>query len=129
MKNYVGLIVTSDSISPEKISSQLDVPGDKAWRLGDRRKDTAILEKENGWAIYSKKSESLDIEIHIDEIKEFVKGYENNFKVMSDTFDCDIQLSCAIYCKHQPPLFFTKEVIAWLNDIGASLDIDIYSLS
>lgn len=126
MENYVRLIVLSESVSPEKISSQLGLLGDETWRVGDKRKHTAILEKENGWILYSKKEKSMDLEDHIDDIRNLIRGYESNFKIMADVYNCDVQLSCAVYYKDEPPLFFEKGVIIWLNSIGASLDIDLY---
>ncbi|QLQ33446.1 MAG: DUF4279 domain-containing protein [Candidatus Thiothrix singaporensis] len=68
----------------------------------------------------------MDLEDHIDNIRNLIRGYENNFKIMSDFYNCEVQLSCAIYYKREPPLFFEKEIIAWLNSMGASLDIDLY---
>lgn len=126
MESYVRLMVLSESISPEQISSQLGILGDDTWRVGDKRKNTAILEKENGWILHSKKEKSVDLEGHIDNIRALISGYESNFKIISDAFDCEVQLSCAVYYENEPPLLFEKEIIIWLNSIGASLDIDLY---
>ncbi|QLQ33445.1 MAG: hypothetical protein HZT40_19645 [Candidatus Thiothrix singaporensis] len=55
MENYVRLMVLSESISPEQISNQIGMLGDETWRIGDKRKNAAILEKENGWLLFQKR--------------------------------------------------------------------------
>lgn len=127
MENYVRLMVLSESVSPEAIRNQLGIFGDDIWRIGDKRKNTIVLEKENGWVLRSKKEKFAYLEDHLENIRELIKGYEGNFKAISDTLDCEVQLSYAVYCEDEPPLFFEKEIIAWLDSIGASLDIDLYS--
>lgn len=126
MRNYVRLMVISESVSPEQISRQLGVRGDETWRIGDKRKNTDILEKENGWGLHSKKESTMNLEDHIENIRDLIKGFESNFKILSDALDCEVQLSCVVYFKDEPPLLFEKEVINWLNSIAASLDIDLY---
>ncbi|MEN3157787.1 DUF4279 domain-containing protein [Alkalimonas sp. NCh-2] len=126
MENYVRLMVLSESASPEQISSQLGMLGDETWRIGDKRKNTAILEKENGWMLHSKREKSTELEDHIDNIRELIRGCESNFKTLSDVTDCEVQLSCSVYYKDEPQLLFEKEIIIWLNSIGASLDLDLY---
>lgn len=126
MENSVCLNVLSSTLSPEQICDQLGMHGDDTWRIGDKRKNTKILEKENGWAHKSRVKKSAHLEDHIESIMDLVRSFECKFKAISELSDCDVQLSCAVYGDDEPPLFFETKIIGWLSDIGASLDIDLY---
>jgi len=129
MENHVRLMVLSDNLSPEKLIKQLAMSGDKIWSLGDKRLNTLLLEKENGWVLKSKIALNLDLEDHIENVMSLIKGNEARFKAISNQEGCFIQLSCACYYDDEPPLIFESEVINWLSDLNASLDIDLYCRS
>lgn len=129
MKCYVRLMILSDSLSSHEISIKIGALPDEVWALGDKRKNTSILEKENGWVVHSKKENTADLEEHIYSIQQSLRGVENEIFMISNESGCDVQLSCVIYHTDMPPLYFSKELIIWLNSIGASLDLDLYSFS
>ncbi len=126
MENYVHLAVLSDSLDPEEISSQLGLSCDEAWVVGDKRVNTLLLEKENGWVLKSRVEKNADLEDHIESVMELIKDSEHKFKAISCTKGCIVQLSYISYCESTPALNFENEVIDWLSSLGASLDIDIY---
>ncbi len=129
MENHVRLMVLSDNLSPEKLIKQLAMSGDKIWSLGDKRLNTLLLEKENGWVLKSKIALNLDLEDQIENVMSLIKWNEARFKAISNQEGCFIQLSCACYYDDEPPLIFESEVINWLSDLNASLDIDLYCRS
>ena len=126
MKVYVCLTVFSDSLSPEEMRNHIGIAGDETWKVGDKRGLTEILEKENGWSLCSELDNNLELEAHIYQIMGVTKGGEDKLKMLSERDDCEVQLSCAIYCSSEPALFLEKKIISWINSIGASLDIDLY---
>jgi len=126
VKSYIRLVVLSDSMEPDEIINQIDLVGDKVWKRGDKRGNTLILEKENGWMVNSKEKNDSEIERHIESIRSIIRGKESILKHMSQEGGCIIQLSYAIYSKDEPPLSFNKDIINWLGSVGASLDVDLY---
>jgi hypothetical protein len=126
MEYHIRLIILSSSLNPEQISDQIGKAADETWLLGDQRKDTIILEKENGWMLFSKRKLSAELHEHLDNIRVALNGAECKIKNISETLGCDVQLSCVVYTKSEPPLEFEKKDIAWLASMGASLDIDVY---
>lgn len=76
-----------------------------------------------------KKKITADLEEHIDSIQKYLSGVEDEIFMLSNESDFDVQLSCVIYHTDMPSLYFSKELIIWLNNIGASLDLDLYSIS
>jgi acetylglutamate kinase len=128
MEVHVNLNIFSDTLTPEKISELTGIDADKFWLAGDRRKDTQIIEKENGWAIKSFLNKDDDLEAHIQDMRRRLSGKEGIIKSISELAGCDIQLSGVIYGSDTPALCFDKDVIGWLGSIGASLDIDIYNI-
>ncbi|MBQ0728546.1 MAG: DUF4279 domain-containing protein [Thalassolituus oleivorans] len=122
--SYVRLTAFSDTFSPEEIRDYIGIFGAETWKAGDKRGETEILEKENGWSLRSLVDSEL--EDHISQIMKMTKGHEDKLLNLSERGDCEIQLSCVVYDGSAPALFFEKEVISWIASIGASLDIDLY---
>lgn len=126
MENHIRLVFTSKHLSPDKIVKAIGVQGDKVWASGDKRNNSKIIETENGLIVNSRLEKSLDIGLHIESIMDLIDGNEGKLMKFSETPDCEIQLSCAIYCRSAPPLNFEKAITSWIGSMGASLDIDIY---
>jgi hypothetical protein len=126
MQTYVRLIVLSDKLSPDDISKMLGVSGSKTWKIGDSINNLQMFEKENGWLLNSDSETNLDFNEHIECLIDSVGNSVSKFKAISELSGCDVQVSYVIYCEDSPPLNIDKDIITWINSMGASLDIDIY---
>jgi hypothetical protein len=126
MNSYVRLAAFSETISPEELRDYIGIAGAETWRVGDKRAETEILEKENGWSLSSLVDSDSELEDHVYQIMEVMKGHEDKFNNLSKKSGCEIQLSCVVYDGGTPALFFESEIISWIASIGASLDIDLY---
>jgi len=129
MECHVRLLVLSDNLDPDQITNKIGLVGNESWRIGDKRGDTLLLEKENGWSIRSNKNITEDLESHLDDLYSQVKGAEEKFKHISNIEGCFVEVACSIYYKDEPPLNFDKKAVSWLESLGASLDIDLYKLN
>lgn len=123
-ETFVRLKITSTIHDPEYISTILGIPCDRGWRIGDKRPKTIITEKTNGWILNSglDKASSFDEQIaalmtRLDRAKTTIRE-----QLASD----EREVSCVIYAQAVPSLNFSPEVIAQVNLLGASLDIDLY---
>ena len=126
MEAHVKLSIFSGTITHEELCSQLRFKADKKWSKGDLREGTSIKEKENGLMISSKEKLDEDLDAHINSLRDQIGLSLSSIKNIASIEGCDIQVSCAIYCKSEPSIFFDPESINWINNTGASLDIDLY---
>ena len=123
---YTKLGIFSDSLSHEQISSILGIKCDKGYNKGDRRGNTIIYEKENGWIIFSQISRDLPLIEHVKNVLERISPVIEKVKALEEKPGIEVELGCVIHAKKEPPIFFTKDVILALSKIGASIDIDLY---
>lgn len=122
-KTFVSMRLTSDEKSPEQIFAALGVPADKSWRKGDRRENTILIEKENGYEFRSNEPGEMAIEeqtcallCRLDPIAEKIR-----------TLRCDhVQLTCVVYSLAVPSVHFSASLIEKISRLGASIDIDLY---
>ncbi len=128
METVVRLVVTSDTLNSEDITSRVGVSGTRTWNVGDVRLGTKIKEKENGWLLNSSVEKASELEEHIESIKSLVSGFEDNFKKFASIEGNDVELSVVLYFSDRPPLGLESEDITWLYKIGASVDIDLYPM-
>lgn len=126
IENHVFLKILSKCLSPEDMGNIIGLKVDKSWRIGDFRGKTKIQERMNGVVIGSRLDKSEELENHILDLFNRISGHEKSIKALSS--DNSVELSCAVYAEVVPALYFEKEVIRKISEIGASFDIDLYFL-
>jgi hypothetical protein len=127
MESFVQLRVLSSQIKPKELAERINFQPDESWAIGDRRKNTVILEKENGYVVNSLLDRKAPMADHIANIRARISGTEFEFRKVASEAGCSVQISCAIYSKGAPSIYLEKILIGWMNEVGASLDIDIYT--
>lgn len=123
-ETFVSLTIVSSIHHPEDINSLVGVHCDRSWKIGDLRAKTTIIEKDNGWILNSGLEEEDSLDEHIKALLEKIAHLSSKIQALSS--DSYIEISCAIYASEPPPLHFEKDTIRQFNQIGASLDIDLY---
>lgn len=123
-ENHVALKIRSELLSPSDMEDLIGLKADKSWKTGDFRGKSKIQEKMNGLLIGSRLGKSEDLENHILDLLSRITGHEAAIKKLSSANK--VELSCAIYAGQVPALYFEKEVINKIAEIGASFDIDLY---
>ena len=123
---YAKLGIFSEVLTPEQINAILGIECDKGYRTGDKRGGTIIREKENGWIIFSRISRDAPMEDHIEDLMGRVASVIDKIRNIADQPGTEVELGCVVHSKEEPPLFFTKEVIAVLCRMGACIDVDLY---
>jgi hypothetical protein len=123
---YAKLGIFSSTLTPDQVNSILGIKCDQSYLIGDRRGRTNILEKENGWIIFSNIPRDAPLEDHVKNLLERVSPIIDKIRGIADRPDAEVELGCVIHANEEPPLFFTKEVVATLHRMGASIDVDLY---
>lgn len=116
-------IISADR-TPEMITEAIGVECDRSWHVGDARKDTTIIEKNNGWILHSGLSKNASLQEHIEAIWRMLRPAAARIRQLS-TMDT-VELSCVVYSSSIPALSFDNQTIERLAELGAGLDIDLY---
>ena len=125
-ETIVRLKITSSSRTPEQITDIIGIPCDKSWRVGDRRANTVIEEKNNGWVLDSGLSKLTALDAHVEALLKRLSPQVDDIRRLST--QATVEFSCVIYAKSPPALNFPNSVICQIGQLGASLDIDLYVL-
>ncbi|MBI5559211.1 MAG: DUF4279 domain-containing protein [Deltaproteobacteria bacterium] len=123
-ETFVSLTIVSSMHRPEDINSLVGVHCDRSWKIGDLRAKTTIKEKDNGWILNSGLKVKDSLSEHMKALLEKIAPISSKIQTLSS--DNYVEISCAIYAKEPPSLHFEKDTIHRINQLGASLDIDLY---
>jgi hypothetical protein len=123
-ETIVRLKITGTNRPPEQISKAIGLTCDRSWRIGDKRENTVIVEKTNGWVLNSGLPKTASLEAHIEDLLKRLLAHADKLRLLSED-ECT-ELSCVVYAASPPALNFDKTVIQRLSDLGVSLDIDLY---
>ena len=120
------LDIISHSITPEELNNTLGMTCDESHYIGDLRKNTIIHEKENDWTIKSRLPRTSPLEDHIVDLLERISPITDKIRSVADKSDVEIEVICVIFTSERPAIFFTKEQVKTIYEMGASIDIDLY---
>ena len=125
------LVITGFACDPHHITKLLGIQPDAMWRIGDALSFTSERKRtDNGWAIESKISNTVDLDAHIAAILEVIGNAKSNFKNLPQ--DSTVYLSCGITVNRGPggpSIVFSPQMVASLAELGAEIGIDIYCLN
>jgi hypothetical protein len=123
MEIVISLRLGSRTKAPEIFLAELGMPADKSWRLGDRRGNTRLTERENGYEFIAEANPNASIDeqaaallVRLDPVLD---------RIAQNAYDF-VQLVCVVYSPSPPALNFPSDVIRKLGQIGASIDVDMY---
>ncbi|RWB31265.1 MAG: DUF4279 domain-containing protein [Mesorhizobium sp.] len=122
------LSVTSKTLAPHEISDFLEIDADREVVKGSQRTPPRSRPKNNGWNIGCRFQEYVDLDFAIGELaKRLGEKVENLSRLRHHEYLNEISVKIAIAPEHgEVPLFFSRETIAFLSKIGASLDIEYF---
>jgi hypothetical protein len=127
----VRLVVTGFACDPDNITKLLGIQPDAVWRIGDDLSfPSARKRTDNGWAIESKVSNTVDLDAHVAAILRVIGNAKSHFKHLPQ--GSTISLSCGITVNQgpsAPSMVFSPQMVATLAEIGAEIGIDLYCLN
>jgi Domain of unknown function (DUF4279) len=125
------LVITGFACDPHHITKLLGIQPDAIWRIGDALSFASEHKRtDNGWAIVSKISNTVDLDAHIAAILEVIGNAKSNFKNLPQ--GSTVYLSCGITVNRGPggpSIVFSPQMVASLAELGAEIGIDIYCLN
>ena len=125
LNSKVSIHVFSPNLIPDEIGNEIGLDADRKIFKGTPRGKSPILKhQEHVWIIDSKANEKSPIDDHIVNLRNRLGKY--GAKIYELKSSCTIQCVCIVICDSAPPLNFPNDLINWLSEIGASLDVDLY---
>jgi len=125
------LVITGFACDPHHITKLLGIQPDEVWRIGNALSFTSERKRtDNGWAIVSKISNTVDLDAHVTAILEVIGSAKSNFKNLPH--GSTVYLSCGITVNRGPggpSIVFSPQMVASLAELGAEIGIDIYCLN
>lgn len=134
-ENDVKLIIFSDDFDADTVTERVGLmPTESLVKgsvklIGPIGKEARIPIRHHAWILRSSKPKSVSIDAHLANIFEQIAPYTNAIKKLVETTTCEAELSIGQYYYHCNPGFhFTTEHLNKLAEIGAELDLDVYTL-
>jgi len=124
---FARLVITSKTMSPAQITETLKLPPDKSYIINTpKQKETTSLHKYNLWEILIKKNNLYHTEPLVEQLLSLIKPIKNN---LSELKNVKKEISVVVYKeKNMPSINYNRKIISFINDINASLDIDVYEI-
>lgn len=128
-------LLTGVGFNPDEITILLGIQPTKTWRLGDLVPRTSLRRKHDGWLL-SIGYEHLDEEHSIDLMSQVRRLFD---RLQPDTaklidictrLQLESSLNCVLYIRgnERPAVHFDPDIIQWLAQLQAEIDIDLYHL-
>ena len=126
--SYTEVDISSLTLTPDEMNSILGMKYDHYHIKGNSRSKTTIKATYHRWIIYSRISRELPIEAHVEDLLARIIPIRDTIKKISKHSDVNVSFGCVIHTKDRMEFIFTNEQISIINDLGASIDIDLYLL-
>ena len=130
-------IATSFSLTgnfnPDELSRTLGLQPTRTWRAGDSVGKRSIDRADDGGAIEVPRVDSLDVADQIAKLLTILEARLSDLFIVTAKYKLVSIVACAVYVEAAdgtpPAMHFPPETIARLNEMGTSLDIDLYVLT
>ena len=123
MEVFVQLRIISDILNSDDIAFKVNMQCDSSWKVGDFRANTTMRRTNNGWVIESLVSRSEEIQCHVKSILDRLSP--SSRLISSISSEAEVLISCAIYADEVPSLYFSKDIVQQMSQLGADFDIDL----
>lgn len=125
------LVITTDTLSPNYISSSLEIEPSQVWLRGDVVHPKATnVHKENGWVISATSDgDELFVERTVDRLIKLLPKEKLVAFCRKNQGSIDVELSLIIHLSQSgsvPSVALNPNQIRFLADCHGSFDIDIY---
>lgn len=117
------------SFEPDEITRRLGIEPTIQRRPGDPlTKDGRGKARDYSWMVEIGSSETLEIEDMLHELRKRVDISPDTVKKLSTDLELDLVIVCGV-CGEEadtmPAMFFPTEFLAWVVELGASLNVDV----
>lgn len=124
---YARLGIFSDSLTPAQVTAILGLNCDRSHEKGPIvRPHATVYRKNHQWFMYSQISRKAPLEEHILDLLNRASPVRGKIKGIADQPGNDVELALVVHSKEEFTLNLSKEVIAALYQMGASVECDLY---
>lgn len=126
--------LTGIGFDPDEVTTLLGIKPTETWRLGDLIQNTFLHHKHDGWCLSTGQEEldeqnSIDVPRQVRFIFEQLQPYTSKLKDVCARFRLDVELTCVVYIEgDRPAIHFDSDVVRWLAELNAEIDVDLYVL-
>jgi Domain of unknown function (DUF4279) len=119
-----------DSFDPDEITRRLGLKPTVSYRPGDPiMRDGKGHRRHYGWIIAVGEQETLKIDDLLRELRERISVSSHTIRQVCNDLDINLVVVCGVR-QHEdaettPALFFPSEFVAWVAELGGSLDVDV----
>lgn len=123
--------IIGDYFQEEEISNVLELIPSEFYRKGDAIKNRTLARKETCWTISSGFEESLDINEQIKKILYSLQNKSEELNFLKKELNLDYLLTIIINVQEEnvPAMYFESNVLGFINNISAEIEVDLYIFS
>jgi hypothetical protein len=118
-----------ESFDPDEITRRLGVHPTNKFRPGDPIAESSSARWPGyGWIIKVGPQKTFDIEDMLRDLRERADVSPTSVKQLCADFNLDLVIICGVGWEagdSMPTMFFPPEFLAWVVDLGASLNVDV----
>jgi hypothetical protein len=118
-----------DAFDPDEITRRLGVEPTKKFRLGEPiTEDGRARWPSYGWIIEVGPRKALDIEDMLPELRERADVSPKAVKQLCADLNLDLVITCGVgvgEADDYPGMFFPADFLAWVVELGASVNVDV----
>lgn len=122
--------VFGDSFNPSVITDRLKIIPKRTWKKGDRIGEHNHFRQENCWIFGTGHENSLDVMEQLKIILDVLYPCKKKLVELKDELSVEYSLEVVINIEQAqtPAMYFGKDIIGFCNDIGITIDFDLYVL-
>ncbi|MNW46525.1 hypothetical protein D3C74_238240 [compost metagenome] len=127
----VKFSICGDEFNPQIITNQLNIHPQEYWLKGDNVSGKSIIRNKSCWRVSTGYQESLDINNQLNEIIEPFRGRSDKLIELMLVHNLEIIISIVINIEgnQKTAMYFNRQVIKFIYQINAEIDIDLYVYS
>ena len=124
----IEFTITGDEFNPEMITKELSLVPKRTWKKGDKVKNGEHLWKYSCWMLSTGYIESFGINVQLQKIIGVLSTKKKELIKIKKELDVDYKMTGVINIRNYetPAIILNSDVIAFMHEIGAEFDIDMY---
>lgn len=127
-KINIEFSIKGENINPVEITKIIGLSPNRFYSRGDQIKNKPIFRDHSLWEIETGFQLSFDINNQLKPMIDMLNDKKDVIKNLTIQYDVVISFIIVIYFINQdkPAIYLSKEVISFLNEIGADIQFDYY---
>lgn len=122
--------VFGEDFDPCVITEILKITPKLIWRKGDKIGERNLFRQENCWVFGTNYEVSLDIDEQLSSLLEVLQPCKRKLIQLKEELKIEYGLEVVINIVQgqTPAMYLGKDIIKFCNDIGVTIDVDLYVL-